>query len=138
MVNSNVNENLFQQIKDLHLLLGEYALFGSAPMGIRNLKVCNDIDIIVTNKLWNELKAKGWEQKIATSGSPVLHKNKIEAFMDWPGYSNIDELISRSEIIDGLPFVQLDDVVKWKKQRASEKDVRDIEIINKWINSHEK
>lgn len=52
------NQNLFQKVKDLNLPFGKYALFGSAPMGIRGLKDCHDIDIIVTEDIWNDIKRK--------------------------------------------------------------------------------
>ncbi len=42
------NKELFKKVKNLNLPIGDYALFGSAPMGIRGLRECHDIDIIVT------------------------------------------------------------------------------------------
>ena len=37
------NAQKFEQFKKLNLPLGEYAITGSGPMGIRNLKAIGDI-----------------------------------------------------------------------------------------------
>ena len=34
----------------------QFAIFGSGPMGIRGLRECDDLDIIVKPDLWNKLK----------------------------------------------------------------------------------
>ena len=56
MVNKMNNNDLFQKVKELKLPIGKYALFGSAPMGVRGLKECSDIDLIVSEEVWEEYK----------------------------------------------------------------------------------
>ena len=130
------NEELFQKVKELNLPIGEYALFGSAPMGVRGLRECHDIDIIVTEKLWNDYKNKSeWklmEIREDNNYFEGLRNDDIELWKDWwPGW-NVDKLIQEAEIIDGLPFVKLEEVIKWKRFRAREKDLKDVEIIEKF------
>jgi len=128
------NSDLFQKVKKLQLPQGEYALFGSAPLGIRGLKECNDIDIIVTQKLWEELKNKSWKIKIAPHGSEYFEYDEMEFWKDWrPGEWNIDELIQAAEIIEELSFVGLEQVLKWKKMMAREKDFKDIKRIEEFL-----
>jgi hypothetical protein len=130
------NKELFQKVKELNLPIGEYALFGSAPMGVRGLRECHDIDIIVTEKLWNDYKNKSeWklmEIREDNNYFEGLRNDDIELWKDWwPGW-NVDKLIQEAEIIDGLPFVKLEEVIKWKRFRAREKDLKDVEIIEKF------
>jgi len=133
------NSDLFQKVKELKLPIGKYALFGSAPLGIKGLRDCHDIDIIVTEDLWDECKNKDWLLKIALHDGlypdcPYLEKGKIELWKDWkPGQWNIKQLIREAEIIDGLPFVKLERVLEWKKLSGREKDLKDIEIIEKFL-----
>jgi len=126
------NNDLFQRVRELNLSLGKYVIFGSGPLGIRGLTECNDIDILVTQNLWNEYKNKDWELRVMPHGSEYLQKNKIELWTDWkPGQWDVGRLIKDAEVIEGLPFVPLNQVLEWKKLILRAKDLKDIEIIEK-------
>jgi len=129
------NKELFQKVKELKLPIGEYALFGSAPLGIRELKNCHDIDIIATENLWKEYSnKKDWQIKEMADGNKYLCNNEIELWKDWgPGNWDIKQLIKEAEIIDGLPFVKLEKVLEWKRLNHREKDLKDIEIIENFL-----
>ncbi len=129
------NRPVFQRVKNLELPMDQYALFGSAPMGIRGLKNCDhDIDIIVTKELWQLYKDQGWEVKKLDNGSEYLESNCIELYQDWkPGDWEIPQLISAAEIIDGLPFVQLATVAAWKELSGRDKDLEHLKIIQEFL-----
>jgi len=131
------NKELFARVKELNLPIGKYALFGSAPLGIRNLKDCHDVDIIATEELWNEYKNKPeWELKEMHNefGDVYLCNGDIELWKKWrAGDWNIENLIKEAEMIDGLPFVRLEEMIKWKKMNGREKDLRDAETAEKYL-----
>jgi len=135
MGNNMSNNDLFQKVKDMKLPIGKYALFGSAPLGIRGLRDCHDIDIIVTEDLWNEFCRNNWNIKFSEFGNPFLCNDEIEMGKDFwkPGLWDITKLIREADIIDGLPFVKLERVLEWKRLMAREKDLKDIEIIEKFL-----
>ena len=54
----------------------------------------------------------------------------------WKEKINIIEYINRAEIIDGLSFVNLKDVIKWKEKAGRNKDKRDIILINQYLSRH--
>jgi hypothetical protein len=131
------NKELFQKVRDLNFPQGQYALFGSTPMGVRGIRESRDADIIVTGEFFNVLKSSGeWKIKFTIRNTEVLidEAGDIEILKDWgPGDWNIRELINGSEVIDDLPFVKLEEVLKWKNLLTREKDYKDVELITEHI-----
>ena len=130
------NKALFDEVRSLDLPRGQFALFGSTPMGIRGLKACNDIDMVVSEELFAELKEGGqWKVKIFEGdGKEYIVKGNCEAFQEWgPGDWNMQELIESAEIIEGLPFVTLENLLRWKKLNGREKDLRDVITIEQFL-----
>lgn len=130
------NKNLFEEVKKINLPLGEFALFGSAPLGIRGLKECHDIDIIVTEDVYDFYKNKEkWAiKKMEDEDVEYLRRGNVELWSSWgPGDWNIKELIAEAEEIDGLPFVRIERVLEWKKINGREKDKEDIRRIERFL-----
>ncbi len=132
-----MNKDLFEKFKELNLPIGEYAIFGSGPMAARGLKQSNDIDAIVTDRIFNEYKNKPeWKLKeIGDWGVELISCGEIEMLNGWgPGKWDTQKIISEAEIINGLAFVKLGEVLKWKKMMVREKDKKDIELIEEYLN----
>ncbi len=125
---------LFEKIKELGFPAGSYAIFGSGPMAVRGLRECGDIDLIVTDELFEEYKStSGWELK-DVGGREMLVKDGIEMSSGWwPGEWDVEQLIENADIIENLPFVRLSEVLKWKKLAKRDKDMKDIEILEKYF-----
>jgi predicted nucleotidyltransferase len=117
----------------------DFAIFGSGPMYIRDIKEkLKDLDIIVNQKGWNKL-IQHYESKNTNSGfgNLITINNEgieIEIFDMWgPGKWDLDELIKTSDKIEEVNFVTLENVLKWKKEMNREKDVEDIKKINEFL-----
>lgn len=125
-------QSLIIELKKLNLPINEFSVFGSGPIAVRGLKEPGDLDIIVTKKLWNELKDK--YELVKKKDYEYLTINGIDIFYDWthPDY-DLDKLIKESEIIQGIRFVKLETVLAWKKKRNNEKDKKDVELITKYL-----
>ena len=85
-----------------------------------------DIDLSCTKALADELVAKGF------SVSQRYGKRRIELAEDFEVYeeSSLPDFV----LIDGIPAMTLDEVIAMKKRMAREKDLRDLELIEKCLN----
>jgi len=131
---------LFESVRKLNLPIGKFILFGSAPIVVRGLRECRDIDILVTEDVWESYRNKPeWKLKETPKGSEYWSHGDIELWKDWnPPLQNIEKVIKEADIINGLPFGRLEDVVKRKKIRGQEKDLKDIELIEEFWRTSKK
>jgi hypothetical protein len=105
---------------------GEYAIFGSGPLAVRGWRENDDIDLAMTESVWHKLA-----QTYPPLSDIEIKIGHISAFRHWrPWFEDSRELIGTAEIIDGLPFVTLANVKKWKAAMGREKDLADIAIID--------
>jgi hypothetical protein len=128
---------LIEKLLSLELPTGDYAVFGSGPLAARGLiEFSTDIDIVARSKAWEKAEEYGTpEETRARFGDVIsLFENKIEIYNGWPnGNWNIDTLIETADIIDGIRFVNLQNVLKWKKERNLPKDVVQIKLIEDYL-----
>lgn len=129
-----LNQPKFDAIKALNLPLDQYAIASSGALGIRNLRIINDIDIIVTPELWATL-AKQYGITTKDGFSTIVFPDGIveaignSSFYEDENAPSIDARIANADIIEGLPFETLDDVIYFKKKMGREKDLSDIQLI---------
>jgi hypothetical protein len=126
--------DLLEELKKLNLPKGKFAIFGSGPMAVKGLKEPHDLDVIVTEDVFEDLKSRSnFETKIIKDFE-YLEKDGIEFLKEWdPVEWNVERLINEAEMIDGLPFVKLDEILKWKKFENREKDQKDIKLIEEYL-----
>ena len=122
-------ENFLIAVERLRLPKNQFAIFGSGPLSIRNLREANDIDLIVKGQLWNELS-----RKYSVMGERLIKIGETEIYKDWkPWFDDVNLLIDSADIIYGYRFVKLEYLLKWKKEMNREKDKVDIKIIQDFL-----
>lgn len=125
-----------EKLKKLNLPVGQYAIFGSGILAVKNIREASDLDIIAKLELFNKLWEK-YPECIADKPYRCLVIDGIEIVDNkWDNDNNqesTDKMIDNAEIIDGLPYVNLQDTILWKTQQNREKDLRDIELINNYL-----
>lgn len=122
-------DNLLREVGRLELPHDQFAVFGSGPLSIRNLREANDIDLIVKKHLWDVLS-----KEYLVINDKLIRTRKIEIYKDWkPWFDNVDLLINSADIINNYRFVKLDYVLRWKREMNREKDKTDVEIIRSFL-----
>lgn len=130
--------SIFAKVRTLRLPAGEYVVFGSGPMEAHGLRPSGDIDIFVTEKLYAVLKRQGWEERAWDAGGHFLEREEFEVVKTWhyDTYDpSIEELMGRAEIIQGIPFAPLSDVLSYKHILNRPKDQADIKLIEQYLAS---
>ncbi len=128
--------NIISDVKKLNLPIGEYLVVGGSALAARNIRQYDDIDLIVTNKLYEKLKKDGWEEKEKVINHFHLYKYNAEVaknFSHIEGCKLITEnVIKNADIIEGVPFMSLDDLIELKQAMGRDKDIKDIELIHEY------
>jgi tetratricopeptide (TPR) repeat protein len=125
--------DLLAQLDALDLPRDGFAVFGSGPMAVRGLREVSDLDLILTEGLWEDLAA-GHQPVDHGHGLHCIRIGDIEILDGWyPDVGDRHELIAEAELYHGIRFVRLEKVLEWKHLRNDEKDRRDIVLINEWL-----
>ncbi len=136
-----MNKSFFiflEQLKKRNLPKNTYAIFGSGPLGVRNIRDTHDLDLIIDEQLFDKYKnMPHWKFKnfvIDNRYVEMIENNWIECYKKWgPGAWNTQQLIRKAEFINNMPFVKLETVKKWKRILGREKDLKDIQLIDEYI-----
>ncbi len=121
-----------EEIKKLNLPKDKFAVFGSGPLAIRNIREVRDVDIIVKDDLWVELKKK------YPVDSDLIRIGNIDIFHNWQTFDDVNELIDDADIFEAIRFVKLKYMISWKEKRGQEKDKTDLELIKDYLKSNKK
>jgi len=130
------DNQLIVKLSALGLPPDDFAVFGSGPMMAHGLlSEAHDLDIAARGRAWDMARALGPVGKGTHGGNKVeLAGGLIEIFDAWgPGGWDVDELIDTAEVIDGIRFVTLENVLKWKKMMNRPKDIEHIRLIEAYL-----
>ncbi len=125
---------LLRALDAWHLPDGEYAITTSGVLAVRGIREANDLDVVVTRRLWAELARRhppdeggkirlGEHVEVVGPGSPVA--------------ADVEAQIARAELIGGHRYVSLPDVRRVKQSLGRPKDRRDRELIDAYLASRD-
>lgn len=134
---------IFERVKKLDFLLGKYVVVGGT-MEAHGLRKAKDADLVVTPEFFEELINTGCRKyryrKCSITGERMLKGDKVHIYSEY-GYGDYsadpEQIIKDAVIIQGIPFLQLEDLKKWKTACGRPKDLRDIEMINDYLRTQQ-
>ena len=130
---------LVKLVTDLDLDRRDFVIFGSGPLLAHGLRrSIRDLDVVARGTAWDSVSRYGCPADGAINGAPMaLFWDGLIQFSqgwippkdkDW-GTRDTDDLIDRAEVIQGLPFAQLTDVLAYKQNLNRPKDRADIRAL---------
>ena len=130
--------DIYQKIISLKLPRNKYVIGSGSALEGYGIRKSGDIDMAVTKDVYSDLKRKGWKETEKPNGKKVLEKNKFEVSINFH-YGNYktstQKLIKTATVIRGVPFANLKETIALKKELNRDKDIKDIKLIEKYLQS---
>ncbi|MBN2585603.1 hypothetical protein JXA59_03070 [Patescibacteria group bacterium] len=138
-------KKLLAELRQLQLPEGEYVVFGSGPMGIRGIRDCGDLDLLITDWLWDQLVADGHQPIVknfdmtdADGQSVHVHQEQLQiGNIELGRRFNIErtreEIMNDPDMFEGIPFAKLAYVLEWKRNFNRPKDKADVKLIEEYL-----
>lgn len=123
-------EEIICLLKEAAFDINEYWVTSGAAMVLYGIKdMTRDIDLGCTSKMADKLEDKGYHIEILRDGSRrITFSETIEIFENW-----IEDKVI---LLEGLPIVSIDGMIRMKEKIGREKDLEDILLINEFRNNH--
>jgi hypothetical protein len=125
-------EEVQRKVSALKLPANDYVLFGSLPLlAYGLLDTVNDIDILARGKAWEQAQTFA-KAELAPLGEWRVSFGDIEIYNAWLGM-NVDAIIDKAVVINGLPYAGLRDVLAFKQKLNRPKDANHIRRIQSYL-----
>ena len=139
-----MSETFADKVKALNLPLDQIIVIGSGILDQLEIRPAVDIDLAVSSDLMKKLseESSDWIKKFDDNQRFYFIKDDGSAEV-WDGWDfdgqavSYDDLLDYAVKYDGVRFVDLEFLRKWKSWRGREKDVRDVELIDEWRANNE-
>lgn len=131
--------DLLKEVNKLDIPKNKFAITSSGPLGIRNIREINDLDIIVYPEIWQKL----------SNIYPVTKENNFESIYvgniqilgegSWftdSQFGKTTNQINNADLINDYKFVKLETILKIKKQKTRPKDIEDVKLITKYLSKN--
>lgn len=132
----------FENLKKLNLPTDQFVVVSSGALSVRGIRDSNDLDVIVTESLWNEM-AKEYPIIVNNFGVQTLELNSeieilnpVQSMFGNSTIVSIEEIFKKADEFDGIKFINLDHLKRIKIKFGREKDLRDITLIDEYLNKN--
>ena len=133
------------EIEKLGLNSENSIVIGSGILNALGIRESNDIDAVVSEEMFDNLKSKTELTLDLSRGKELLLNDIFEIVTEWQVLGkryNFRDLFSESTIVSGVRYNSLEFLLKVKKSwvengTARDKDKRDIELINNFLNNED-
>lgn len=119
--------------------MGEYVVVGSGLLDALGIRDATDIDVAVSQKLLKKLQATRKYKEEWRYNKLFLVGDKIDVItqLNWDKYpTTVEKAIETAIVIDGVPFMNIDEMILFKIALGREKDFKDVELMKKYKNEN--
>jgi hypothetical protein len=139
-----MSETFADKVKALNLPLDQIIVIGSGILDQLEIRPAVDIDLAVSSDLMKKLseESSDWIKKFDDNQRFYFIKDDGSAEV-WDGWEFDGQVVSYDGLLDyvveydGVRFVNLEFLSRWKKWRSLEKDTQDVKLIDEWRANNE-
>ncbi len=121
-----------EMVQRLKIPGSEYVVIGGGVLDALNIRETNDVDMVVSSKMYKQFKQKGWKEYIQDDGKKIISHNGYQLMQTYVGKS-LHDLKKRSFMHQGVCFMSLDDLADCKRKMGRQKDLDDIAYIEQYL-----
>ena len=133
LLENELIRRLVKIANELDLDRQEFVIFGSGPLLAHGMRRrIRDLDVVARGESWRRVSRFGAPAIGALNGAPtaLFWGGRIQFSGGWISDDwKADILIDRADIIDGLRFARLADVLRYKQTLNRPKDRSDIDAL---------
>lgn len=123
---------LIKELDSLNLPTQQYAITSSGCMAVRGLREAGDIDLVLSDELWNQL-APNHEIIDTPIGKKIKLSENVEGLGQFKSPPTSTDMLQNTDHIDGHQYVNLLLVRDLKNQMGRDKDKVDILMIDAYL-----
>lgn len=139
-----MSETFADKVKALNLPLDQIIVIGSGILDQLGIRSASDIDLAASSDLMKKLseESSDWIKKFDDNQRFYFVKDDGSAEV-WDGWEFDGQVVSYDDLLDyvveydGVRFVNLEFLSRWKKWRSLEKDTQDVKLIDEWRANNE-
>ena len=139
-----MSETFADKVKALDLPLDQIIVIGSGILDQLEIRPAVDIDLAVSSDLMKKLseESSDWIKKFDDNQRFYFIKDDGSTEV-WDGWEFDGQVVSYDGLLDyvveydGVRFVNLEFLSRWKKWRSLEKDTQDVKLIDEWRANNE-
>lgn len=139
-----MSETFVDKVKALNLPLDQIIVIGSGILDQLGIRPASDIDLAASSDLMKKLseESSDWIKKFDDNQRFYFVKDDGSAEV-WDGWKFDGQVVSYDDLLDyvveydGVRFVNLEFLSRWKKWRSLEKDTQDVKLIDEWRANNE-
>ena len=124
--------DVIRELRALSLPEDQYVVVGGGVLALLGLRDTEDIDLVVTEGLFNQLHEQGWRAKIRPNGKPGLKLDVVEAYLDVDCDTferSTSWLLEHAQVLDGIPTTDLETLAGFKAGYGRPKDLLDLAML---------